>query len=45
MATEHKESLLERVKDKLKDVVGLPPGKFPDGKPKPSDVAMRRAER
>jgi hypothetical protein len=36
MATDHKEPLLEQVKDKLKDLAGLPPGRFPDGEPKPS---------
>jgi hypothetical protein len=33
---DHKESLLEQVKDKLRDFAGLPPGRFPDGEPKPS---------
>jgi len=33
---EHKESLVEKIKDRLKDAVGLPPGKFPDGEPKPT---------
>jgi hypothetical protein len=36
---EHKESLLEQAKDKLKDLAGLPPGRFPDGQPKPSTGA------
>jgi hypothetical protein len=36
MTTEPKESLLERAKDKLRDLAGLPPGRFPDGAPKPS---------
>jgi hypothetical protein len=39
MASEHKESLLEQVLDKLKDLTGLPPGRFPDGEPKPSTGA------
>jgi hypothetical protein len=38
MATD-KESALERAADKLKDAVGLPPGRFSDGAPKPSDAA------
>ncbi len=36
---EHKESLLERIKDRLQDAVGLPPGKYRDGEPKPSDAS------
>lgn len=39
MPKEHKESLLEQVEDKLKDLAGLPPGRFPDGEPKPSSGA------
>jgi hypothetical protein len=39
MANEHKEPLIEQVKDKLKDLAGLPPGRFPDGEPKPSSGA------
>jgi hypothetical protein len=38
MATD-KESALERAADKLRDAAGLPPGRFADGKPKPSDAA------
>ena len=34
----HKESLVERIKDKLKDAAGLPPGRYPDGETKPSDA-------
>jgi hypothetical protein len=37
MDNEHKETLLERIKDQFNNVVGLPPGKYPDGDPKPSD--------
>lgn len=36
MSDPHKESLVEKVEDRLKDAVGLPPGKYPDGEPKPS---------
>ncbi len=39
MATEHEESLIEKAKDKLKDLAGLPPGRFPDGEAKPSSGA------
>jgi hypothetical protein len=38
MATDT-ETALERAADKLKDAVGLPPGRFADGTPKPSDAA------
>ncbi len=39
MPEKHKESLLEQAEDKLKDLAGLPPGRFPDGEPKPSTGA------
>jgi hypothetical protein len=39
MPDTHKESFLEKAEDKLKDLVGLPPGRFPDGEPKPSTSA------
>ena len=39
MPSRHKESLIERAQDKLKDLAGLPPGRFPDGEPKPSTGA------
>ena len=38
MASErdHQESLSERIRDKFNEIVGLPPGKYPDGEPKPT---------
>ncbi len=36
MADTHKESIVEQVKDAFNTAVGLPPGRFPDGEPKPS---------
>ena len=36
MADDRKETLTERIADKAKDFVGLPPGRRPDGAPKPS---------
>lgn len=38
----HKESLVERIKDAFDDVVGLPPGKYRDGEPKPSPTDAPR---
>lgn len=35
---QHKETLAERLKDRVKDAVGLPPGRFADGERKPSDL-------
>ncbi len=40
MANEHDESLVEKIKDLFNNVVGLPPGKFPDGEPKPIDETI-----
>ncbi len=37
MEDEHKETLIEKIKDKFNEAVGLPPGKFPDGEPKPTE--------
>jgi hypothetical protein len=36
MTEPHEESFLEKLGDKLRDAVGLPPGKYPDGEIKPS---------
>jgi hypothetical protein len=36
MKKPHEEGLVERLADRLKDAVGLPPGKYRDGEAKPS---------
>ena len=38
----HRESFVEQVKDALNNAVGLPPGKFDDGEPKPSPTDSPR---
>jgi hypothetical protein len=37
MNNEQPESALEKVKDLINNAVGLPPGKYPNGDPKPSN--------
>jgi len=37
MEGEHKETMIEKIKDLFNEAVGLPPGRFPDGEPKPTE--------
>ncbi len=39
MANDDKEPLIEQIYDKVRDLVGLPPGRHSDGEPKPSTGA------
>ena len=39
MEDKHAESVAEKIKDRFNEVVGLPPGKFPDGETKPAREA------